>query len=225
MINNKKIIGLDVGGTHVTAGLIDTGDMISKPLHLIRKNFSSDAMAHDIIANIGECIKQIEQLAGAVEAVGIAFPGPCIYEKGVIALANVGGKFEQAFGLNMEQALMDFSGLPTIPFQFSNDADCFAVGARHKCGLNGKRTILLTLGTGFGSAFMADGCLVNSHTGIPASGMFFNQDFNGSAADEYFSTRWFSNEYKSVTGKEISSVKSLLASDADTAALLLNSLG
>ena len=42
------------------------------------------------------------------------------------------------------------------PFVFANDAHCFAEGAYFRHQLNSKRTVFLTLGTGFGSAFMVE---------------------------------------------------------------------
>ncbi len=225
MTTGKKIIGLDVGGSHVTAAIFDTEDIDASLQHLVRCGLNSKDTASQIIATIGDCIKQILKEASGIEAIGIAFPGPFDYEKGVIAIANVGGKFEQAFGLHIQQALIDFTGLADLPFRFTNDAHCFAMGAYRKRNLTSKRTVLLTLGTGFGSGFMVDGTLVNHHPGLPASGMFFNQDFLDDWADDYFSTRWFLKEYKLITGKEISAVKKLVELEPAIASSIFNQFG
>jgi len=56
--------------------------------------------------------------------------------------------------------------------------------------LKSKRTVFLTLGTGFGSAFMVDGNLVKNHPEVPENGVFYDKSFLGTIADECFSTRW-----------------------------------
>lgn len=225
MTKSKKIIGLDVGGTHVTAALITIQDGQSRQSNRVKKELNSLETAGNIVAGIGDCICELINAEPGIEAIGIAFPGPFDYEKGVAAIAKVGGKFEHIFGLHIQQALTDFTGLNNIPIRFVNDAHCFAMGAYHNCSLNSKRTVFITLGTGFGSAFMVDGRLVYAHDGLPASGAFFNQEFLEATADDYFSTRWFLHQYKVKTGKEIFSVKKMAESEPDTAAIIFEEFG
>ncbi len=220
-----KYIGLDVGGSHVTAGIIDTRIPADQPLHLLRKDINAFDKAFNIIADIGNCINEILIDKTKPAAVGIAFPGPFNYEKGVCAIANVGGKFEQTFGLHVSQALKDITGLVNTTFRFSNDAHCFATGAFFCHHLSSKRTVFLTLGTGFGSAFMEDGVLLYSHSALPESGTFYDQDFLLAKADDYFSTRWFLNEYLHLTGEEISSVKDMVRKDSKVAASIFEEFG
>ena len=59
MTTGKKIIGLDVGGSHVTAAIFDTGDIDAPLQHLVKCGLNSKDTASQIIATIGECIKQI----------------------------------------------------------------------------------------------------------------------------------------------------------------------
>jgi predicted NBD/HSP70 family sugar kinase/mannose-6-phosphate isomerase class I len=222
---SKKIIGLDVGGSHVTAGWIDTGNAMKGPFSLIWKDFNAHDIAFNIVTIIGDCIRELLTIESGIDAIGIAFPGPCDYDKGVVAVANVGGKFEQIFGLHIKQAIIDFSGSGKLPVKFTNDAHCFALGAYHKYQLKSKRTVCLTLGTGFGSGFMLDGVLMNLHPDLPAGGMFFNQPFQESLADDYFSTRWLLNAYKIKTGTTICSVKKMVESQPAIASLLFAQLG
>ncbi|KAA9036537.1 ROK family protein [Ginsengibacter hankyongi] len=217
MMQPGKYIGLDVGGSHVTASLIDTCITPDQPLHLLRKDINAFGKAFNIITDIGSCINEILIGDIKIDAVGIAFPGPFNYEKGVCAIANVGGKFEQTFGLHVKQALKDITGLNDTIFRFSNDAHCFATGAFYRHQLSSKRTVFLTLGTGFGSAFMKNEVLLYNDPALPASGTFYDQDFLLTKADDYFSTRWFLNEYRYLTGKEISSVKELVNTDPEIA--------
>jgi len=208
-MNTGRKIGMDVGGSHISAAIIEeTG---GEPVFKTRIGLNSHDSAANTVAAIGNCIKELLTGEAEIAAVGIAFPGPFDYEKGICAVTNVGGKFEQAFGLHMEQALKDFTGLHHTDFKFSNDAYCFAAGAYQLQQLKGRRTIFITLGTGFGAAFMLDGLLLQAHRDIPASGGFYDQDFCDAKADDYFSTRWLLHTYQQITGENISSVKELVA--------------
>ena len=225
MIQPGKYIGLDVGGSHITASLIDTCITADQPLQLLRKDINAFDSATNIIRGMGNCINEILNDDTKINAVGIAFPGPFNYEKGVCAIADVGGKFERTFGLHVKQALKDITGLTDTIFRFSNDAHSFATGAFYRHQLSSKRTIFLTLGTGFGSAFMEDGILLSHNLALPASGTFYDQDFLLAKADDYFSTRWFLNEYRYLTGKEISSVKEMVSKDPEIAASIFEEFG
>lgn len=224
-MEENRIIGIDVGGSHIAAGLIDISKAGDTPMQLINGSIDPLASADSIMTAISHCIREILREAPAIRAVGVAFPGPFDYEKGVSAIAHVGRKFEQTFGLHVGQVLKDFTGLPHTPFLFSNDAHCFAEGAYHRHQLKSKRTVFLTLGTGFGSAFMENGRLLHTHEALPASGAFYDQDFAGAKADDLFSTRWILNAYQQYTGEEIASVKELATSGSRVAVAVFDQLG
>ncbi|MBS7255764.1 ROK family protein [Flavobacterium branchiicola] len=202
-------IGIDVGGSHVTISVLVNNTLNNQPRQLIRKEINSNENAAAIIASIGNGIKEIVAEEKQIEVVGIAFPGPFNYEKGVSEVLGVGGKFESTFGIHLQQALQNFTNQKTVPFVFSNDADCFAEGAYFRHELKSKRIVFLTLGTGFGSAFMVDGQIMKQHEDIPSTGVFYNQPFLGTLADECFSVRWFLAEYKRLSGENIKSVKEI----------------
>ncbi len=185
MERNKRI-GVDVGGSHVSASLFDMSHSRKQSLDFLRKDINAFDNAYNILEAIGNCIKELQSEKMAIDSVGIAFPGPFDYENGVSAIVNVGGKFKQTFGLHIRQALKDLTGLTNTPFVFSNDAHCFAVGAYHRYHLRSKRTVFLTLGTGFGSAYMENGVLLPQHPSLPAMESFYNESFLNAKADDYF---------------------------------------
>ncbi len=221
----KKSIGVDVGGSHVSASLIDLHAANELWLHINQKVLDSKGSANTILQTIGACIIELITGANEIDAIGIAFPGPFDYEKGVSAITGVGGKFQSTFGIHVGQALKNITGCHNTLFCFSNDAHCFAVGANYKYKPPGKRKIFLTLGTGFGSAFIENDSLLVSHPDIPLSGAFYDQPFLDAIADEYFSTRWLLNEYKQRTGQEISSVKELAALNTEIALTIFEIFG
>jgi len=209
-----KRIGIDVGGSHVSASVIDVLQSGKQSLHFHRKDIDSFGTADSIIEAISSCIKEVATDADHIEAVGLAFPGPFNYEKGISAITGVGGKFEKTFGLHIAQALQTSTGFNHLPFGFANDAHCFALGAYARYGLAGQRIVFLTLGTGFGSAFMENDVLQINHPLIPTSGTFYDQPFLKATAEDYISVRWFLQEYKQRTGRSVASVKELANEDS-----------
>jgi predicted NBD/HSP70 family sugar kinase len=218
-------LGLDIGGSHVTASVIEASATGKQPLHLLRKSINSFDTAFNIIEAISDCIREVLSSGISVAEVGIAFPGPFDYQKGVSTVRNVGGKFEQTFGIHLRQALKDATGLRDTLLRFSNDAHCFAAGAYARAGLSSKRSVFLTLGTGFGSAFMENGQLLTHHPTLPPIGAFYNEPFLDSIADDYFSTRWFHDTYTQATGGDVAGVRELARLDNELSKHIFNEFG
>ncbi|PVX44474.1 mannose-6-phosphate isomerase class I [Flavobacterium sp. 103] len=220
-----KKIGIDVGGSHVTVSVIENSTVENCPQTIMRKEINAKENPTAIISVIGNCITDILTDGITVDAVGIAFPGPFNYEKGVSEIMGVGGKFEPTFGVHVQQALKNFTGLNTVPFVFANDAHCFAEGAYFRHQLKSNRTIFLTLGTGFGSAFMIDGDLAEKHPDVPENGVFYDKPFLDTIADECFSTRWILAEYKRLSGETIESVKAIAALNTEVSNAVFRNFG
>lgn len=220
-----KRIGIDIGGSHATASVIDVSINGVQPLQLRRKDINSYGSANEIMESIAAIIKEIVDDEREITAVGLAFPGPFDYDKGVSTIAGVGGKFQSTFGMHVKQALKTVTGLHDLPFAFMNDAHCFAIGAYHRHCLKSKRTVFLTLGTGLGAAFMKDGKLLISDESIPATGTLYDQPYLDSTSEEYISIRWFLSEYKRRTGTSISSVKDIANEGTDVSRSIFHQFG
>jgi glucokinase len=150
----------------------------------------------------------ITDLAG----IGFAMPGPFDYENGVAWFDKNVDKFHNLHGVDINAEIIQRLDLPPeFPVRFLNDAASFAVGESSvEPASKFNRIIALTLGTGFGTTFIKDGLPVAGIHGIPDDGFLYHIPFQKGIADDYFSTRWFVNEYKKVSGKEINGVKELV---------------
>ncbi len=97
-----------------------------------------------------------------------------------------------------------------FPVRFMNDVSSFAVGeALVGKAAKVKRSMSITLGTGFGSAFISDRIPVVDGPDVPKLGCVYHLPYKDGIADDYFSTRWFLGSYKKLTGKEMKGVKEL----------------
>lgn len=209
----KLSVGIDIGGSHITCQLFDlyTNKLVanSKVRISINGNGPKESILHNWARAIQQTTSQknLKNLAG----IGFAMPGPFDYEKGVAWFDKNVDKFHNLYGIDIKAELHQRFDLPNdFPIRFLNDASSFAVGESNiEPTSKFNRIIALTLGTGFGTAFIKNGLPVAGVHGIPDDGFIYHIPFQDSIADDYFSTRWFLNEYKNKTGDEISGVKEL----------------
>lgn len=201
-------IGVDIGGSHITAAHVNAADFKVVKSSLIRARVASMEGADVIIkAWVDALAPLIIKTEGEVIRIGIAMPGPFDYKKG-ISLMKGSKKYDSLYELNVLEILAEKLGIPEDHILFRNDAEAFLHGELASGAVAGeKRAVGITLGTGLGSASNCQGETVDSDRAfIP---------FKDSVAEEYISTRWFSKRYLELTGKEIKNVESLLASGED----------
>jgi polyphosphate glucokinase len=145
-----KVLGIDVGGSSIKGGLVDVaaGRLIGEIASVPTPKPSAPAAVMKQVAVLGE------KLPGA-QAVGFAFPSVV---KNSIArtAANVDHGWIGADGVKLAH---DTLGLPSV---FLNDADAAGVAEmRWGAGRSTHGTvIMLTFGTGIGTALFVDGRLV-----------------------------------------------------------------
>ncbi len=190
--NGPLTIGMDIGGTHFTAALHDgaTGRPIAGTL--LRQGIDAAGDAESILSTWAQALSKVIALSGGqpLAGIGIAMPGPFDYHNGVALLRGL-SKYDAIHGVNVRRELKARLGLSGgCPILFRNDAACFLLGEiRAGSAHDFHRVIGITLGTGFGSAFAAEGGLVESGESLPASGWFYDCPFRGRTAEDWFSGR------------------------------------
>lgn len=208
----KYAIGADIGGSHISSVLVDmeTGRMI--PESLAKQKVNNQASADEILNDWAVALRKtmnsatIDELSG----IGFAMPGPFDYKTGVALMKNV-AKYDSLYGINVGNELKKLLQLPAeMPFRYLNDALSFAVG---ECwtgkATDHKNVVAITLGTGFGSAFLTNGVPVIEGDRVPKMGYVYHIPYENGIADDYFSTRWFIKEYFLRTGIQVSGVKEI----------------
>lgn len=146
-----EILGLDIGGSGIKGALVDTdtGNLLTER-HRI--NTPEGAEPEDV----AQTVNQICQFFEYIGPVGVGFPA--IVQHGIVlSTANISKNW---MGLNINALLSQRTGNPIFSV---NDADAagiaemtFGVGQEYQKGV----VILLTIGTGIGSAIFSDGVLV-----------------------------------------------------------------
>lgn len=103
-IKEKYAVGTDVGGSHMTAVVVDlsTGDMLGSPVEV---PVDSSGSADYILDKFAQCIGAAITASGVeVRNVGMAFPGPFDYVNGISTVFGV-AKYERIFGLDIPSSL------------------------------------------------------------------------------------------------------------------------
>ena len=208
-------LGIDIGGSHLSAALLNsqtgllTSDSYQK--NLLDSNGSCDAFIkcfENLIEKITNNNSDIS--LDQIAAVGISMPGPFNYEEGISEINGV-KKYDSLFGLNVKQEIKKI--VKDIPVFFLNDAESFAMG-EYSAGaaMNTSRSLVLTLGTGFGSTYLSNGqVLLDEKKGAAPNGYLYNIPFKKGIADDYFSTRWFVENWNNLKREQVATVKEITA--------------
>ena len=164
--NETLTIGADIGGSHISCTAVDM------TTHTILENTHSSidvdnkAAASTIIRSWCNAIQQTLEKAGIEipARIGLAMPGPFDYVNGIALFEGV-GKFDHLNGVNVAEEMEKLLAFPEhVPVRFMNDATSFGVGTVWlKPELASANVLALTLGTGFGSAFIIDSLPVKSY--------------------------------------------------------------
>lgn len=150
--NSKLYIGVDLGGTNISVGLINGN------FEFLAKHSVPTAVPRpyqEIIADMAGAINTILDMANVklddCISIGIGSPGICDSENGIVTYSN------NLYWENVDICKELHNHLP-IPIFLSNDANCAAYG-EVLCGAakGAQNAIMVTLGTGFGCGIVIDG--------------------------------------------------------------------
>jgi len=204
-MSQKLVLGVDIGGSHVTVGIVDlqTNSILAGTKSRLDLNSKGDL--ESILDAWQKAIEKSCKLAAVKpNRLGISMPGPLDYEKG-ISLISGQEKYEVLFGLNIKELLAARVNMPQAHIGFINDAVAFLQGEiLGGSAKGGKNVIGLTLGTGLGSAKS-----LNNEEVVDAD--LWKMPYKDSIAEEYLSTRWFVRRYLEKTANKIDNVKALFA--------------
>lgn len=152
-------IGIDIGGTNTAFGLVNRrGDILAQD----RIHTTDYETPQQLIAAIKEKLDPFIDAAGAglANGIGVGAPNANFYSGEIVHAANLRWKGIVPLQKLMEEAF----GLPAT---VTNDANATAIGEMIYGSAKGMRDFLLvTLGTGVGSGFVANGQLIYGHDGF-----------------------------------------------------------
>jgi len=146
-MQDKIIIGIDLGATNIRGGLV-SGDVISNKLS---KPIRSKGTVDEVLQDIFDLTDQL--VNDRVAGIGIGVPSVVDLEKGIVYdVQYIPSWKEVPLKALMEERYK-------LPVYVNNDANCFALGEFYfGKGRGQEHMIGLTLGTGVGA-----GVIINKH--------------------------------------------------------------
>ena len=152
---NRKFIGVDVGGTNITAAMaMESGEITSRAKQKTPRDCEASEVIKEISATIEQLIKSDDAKASDVAGIGIGIPGVVDPKSGIVTAApNIALK-----GAHLGDELKDKFDAPVI---LGNDVNVGTIG---ECWLGAGRdadsVVGIFIGTGIGGGVVQDRRLV-----------------------------------------------------------------
>ena len=168
-MDGKRVIGVDVGGTKILAGIVDRDGRVERH----RENPTPVHSQDDLLAGLDRAVEEL--LDDGIAAVGFGLPSP---------IDQKTGRAQQAVNIPLD-ATVDFRTRMAerfgLPVGVENDANSAAYAEFHFGAAREASTmVMLTLGTGCGGGAVIDGKLFRGwaefghmvivYDGIPCQG-------------------------------------------------------
>src|SRR5579863_3140744 len=168
------VIGVDIGGTKVAAGIVDSsGKILSQLRTPMPANDSPEAGLKAVTSAI-DSLLSAETRQAQIQAIGICAPGPLDPESGVVLnppnlpcwrnfplAARVTEKYR-------------------VPVKVDNDANAAALAETIWGAARGYRYVFYaTIGTGIGTGIVLDGRIYHGRTGSAGEGGHVTIDYRG----------------------------------------------
>jgi glucokinase len=152
----KKLLGVDVGGTNVRAAVVgEEGKLLA-----VAKRRLADRGPDAVVAAVVQAVDEVEKSGGRGSACGVGFAGQLDGESGLVRVAPNLGWRDVPLGELLQQRL-------ARPVSVVNDLSAAAWG-EHRAGaskgVNDAFTVFV--GSGVGSAIIANGSLVHGARGV-----------------------------------------------------------
>lgn len=151
----QLVVGIDIGGTNSVYGLVDReGNMYGEGVLPTKKYPDFDQYLEELYIGIQDLLKQLD-IEYDLVGIGIGAPNANYYNGTIENAANLVWKGIVPFVEKMKRYYA------TIPVLITNDANAAAIGEGVYGSAKGmKNYIVVTLGTGLGSGFVANGELI-----------------------------------------------------------------
>lgn len=203
----RYTIGLDIGGTKIAAGAVDSRGKIVKKITIFTETRRGKKI---ILKNILTAASKV-WLPG-VKAIGVAMAGQCDFKNGVFVTGpNFPKNFKNiAIGKILKENFH-------VPVSLDNDARTFTLAeATFGAGRRYENVIGLTLGTGIGGGIVIDGKIVRGKNNL--AGEFGHMTIDGSSVFQCSCKKFGHFEalasghalekfYKNFSGKKLSGQK------------------
>jgi glucokinase len=180
---DSNIIGIDLGGTNISAGLVIKNELQK----ISSEKINAKGSAEEVLQGLFSATDQL--MNDSVNAIGIGVPGLVDHQKGLVFdVINIPSWKEVPLQKWMEERYH-------VPVKINNDANCFAIGEYYfGKGKDCNSMVGLTIGTGLGSGLILNKKLYSGK--FCGAGEFGMIDYLDKCYEYYCSGQYFKNLYQ-----------------------------
>ena len=180
---DSNIIGIDLGGTNISAGLVIKNELQK----ISSEKINAKGSAEEVLQELFSATDQL--MNDSVNAIGIGVPGLVDHQKGLVFdVINIPSWKEVPLQKWMEERYH-------VPVKINNDANCFAIGEYYfGKGKDCNSMVGLTIGTGLGSGLILNKKLYSGK--FCGAGEFGMIDYLDECYEYYCSGQYFKNLYQ-----------------------------
>ena len=178
----KPVLGVDLGGTNMRAGLVSKGGVGQLAKNLLPKSQEKQAVIDLLIETIEAAFDS------SVQAIGVGVPSLLDRDRGIVyTVQNIPSWKE----VHLREIL---EGHFKVPVRVDNDANCFALGERvFGAGRGFEDFVGVSIGTGLGCGIIKEGRLLQDANACAGEyGSLFYED---SILEDYCSSKLFTRQY------------------------------
>ncbi len=173
--NSTLVVGVDIGGTKVAAGLVDHNGEIKRQIRtpMVANGEASEGLAA-VVSSIDLLLDRDADARTLIRGIGICAPGPLDPSTGiVINPPNVPCWRNFPLAAETEKVYR-------VPVKVENDANAAALAEAYWGAGRGYRHIFYAgIGTGIGTGIVFAGRIYNGRTGAAAEGGHMSIDYQG----------------------------------------------
>jgi len=173
--NDILVVGVDIGGTKVAAGLVDRNGEIKSQVRtpMVANRGAGEGFAA-VVSAIDLLLSHDPKARTLIRGIGICAPGPLDPKTGVVINPpNVPCWRDFPLATEVEKVYR-------VPVKVENDANAAALAeARWGAGRGYRHIFYAGVGTGIGSGIVFDGKIYNGRTGAAAEGGHMSIAYDG----------------------------------------------
>ncbi len=169
--SDKFVLGVDIGGTKVAVGLVDSaGKIVAQS----RQPMVANGTAEDGLQAVTAAIDSFAATNGGFQSIGLCAPGPLDPKSGIVLNPpNLPCWRNYPLAERIAQKYQ-------LPVKLDNDANAAALAETRWGAARGYRYVFYaTIGTGIGTGIVFDGKIYHGNTGSAGEGGHVSIDYHG----------------------------------------------
>lgn len=186
MAASEFLVGVDLGGTKIAAGLFSTDRKLLT--EIATAPTAADQLAEVTLGNLERVIRAVLPEGASPLAIGVGSTGPVDAASGRFLEAT---SLPNLYFFDLASWVRDRLGAPLF---LENDANCLALGeALQGAGAGHASVVAVTLGTGFGCGIVLGGAMYSGVTGnagevafCPVAGATYDEMLSGAGVRRFY---------------------------------------